>query len=118
MCWQDPCSSLWFRSLNPPTSHEIAPWIPVIAAAAALAMSPAAHADLVINEIDCDTPGNDTREFIELLGDPNQSLTGYVIVLYNGNSPTDASYRTIDLAYLFNGCRGFICDRQHRHAGS
>ncbi len=55
--------------------------------------------NLIINEIDADTPStpiNDALEFIELKSaTPNFSLDGYIIVLYNGNG--DISYYTIDL---------------------
>ena len=42
-------------------------------------------AQLVINELDCDTPSTDDKEFIELKSaTPNFTLDGYVLVLYNG----------------------------------
>ncbi len=42
---------------------------------------------IVINEIDSDTPSTDTLEFVELKSDaPNFSLDGYVLVFYNGNA--------------------------------
>ena len=54
---------------------------------------------IVINELDCDTPSIDDKEFIELKSDtPNFSLDGYVVVLFNGStSGGDSSYFTIDL---------------------
>ncbi len=54
---------------------------------------------VVINEIDCDTPGTDTGEFIELKSQtPNFALDGYVLVLFNGsNSGNDSSYFALDL---------------------
>lgn len=54
---------------------------------------------VVINEIDCDTPGTDTGEFIELKSQtPNFSLDGYVLVLFNGStSGNDSSYFALDL---------------------
>ncbi|WP_114904129.1 endonuclease [Kordia sp. SMS9] len=54
---------------------------------------------VVINEIDCDTPGSDTGEFIELKSDtPNFALDGYVLVLFNGStSGNDSSYFALDL---------------------
>jgi uncharacterized repeat protein (TIGR01451 family) len=50
-----------------------------------------------INELDSDTPGTDTSEFIELFdgGIGGISLTGYVLVFYNG--ATDTTYRAVDL---------------------
>lgn len=54
---------------------------------------------VVINEIDCDTPGTDTGEFIELKSSvPNFALDGYVLVLFNGSSSgNDSSYFALDL---------------------
>ncbi|WP_104736185.1 endonuclease [Hanstruepera ponticola] len=56
-------------------------------------------AQIVINELDCDTPGIDDKEFVELKSDtPNLSLDGYVVVFFNGSdSGADSSYMTIDL---------------------
>ena len=56
-------------------------------------------AQIVINELDCDTPGIDDKEFVELKSDtPNFSLDGYVVVFFNGSdSGADSSYMTIDL---------------------
>ncbi|WP_299248231.1 endonuclease [uncultured Aquimarina sp.] len=54
---------------------------------------------VVINELDSDTPSTDTQEFIELKSDtPNFSLDGLVLVLFNGStSGGDSSYFTLDL---------------------
>jgi hypothetical protein len=56
-------------------------------------------AQLVINELDCDTPSIDDKEFIEIKSDtPNFALDGYVVVLFNGSaSGGNTSYFTIDL---------------------
>lgn len=56
-------------------------------------------AQLVINELDCDTPSIDDKEFIELKSDvPNFPLDGYVVVLFNGStSGGNTSYSAIDL---------------------
>ena len=56
-------------------------------------------AQLVINELDCDTPSTDDKEFIEIKSDtPNFALDGYVIVLFNGSTTGgNTSYFTIDL---------------------
>ena len=52
--------------------------------------------NVVINEIDPDTPGTDTAEFIELrTTDPTTALDGLVLVLINGSS--DTSYGAFDL---------------------
>jgi len=43
--------------------------------------------DVIINELDVDTDGVDEKEFIELkTPNPNTSLNGYVMVLFNGSS--------------------------------
>ncbi|MEH6536351.1 MAG: endonuclease [Psychroserpens sp.] len=54
---------------------------------------------VVINELDCDTPGIDNMEFLELLSDtPNFPLDGYVVVFFNGSSSgMNTSYFTVDL---------------------
>ncbi|HHP7239673.1 DUF4397 domain-containing protein [Longibacter sp.] len=56
---------------------------------------------VVINEIDSDTPGSDTEEFVELYNrSPVASvdLDPYVLVLFNGNQTGDPSYLTVDLS--------------------
>jgi hypothetical protein len=60
---------------------------------------------VVINELDCDTPGVDNMEFVELLSEsPNFPLDGYVLVFFNGSdSGMNSSYFTIDLD-------GFVTD--------
>lgn len=57
------------------------------------------HSQIVINELDCDTPSTDDKEFIELKSStPYFSLNGYVLVLYNGTgSQVNLSYYVIDL---------------------
>ncbi len=54
---------------------------------------------IVINELDCDTPGIDDQEFLELKSDtPNFNLNGYVVVFFNGStSGNNSSYFTVDL---------------------
>lgn len=53
---------------------------------------------ILINEVDTDTPGKDTAEFIELFdgGIGNTSLAGLVLVLWDGKN--DKAYRTVDLS--------------------
>lgn len=53
----------------------------------------------IINELDADTDGVDTKEFIEIKTDvPFASLDGYMIVLFNGSSSGgDASYYNLEL---------------------
>jgi hypothetical protein len=67
----------------------------------------------VINELDCDTPSTDDKEFIELKSTtPNFPLDGYVLVFFNGNptSTTTAnkSYFTIGLNGLTTDANGII----------
>jgi hypothetical protein len=56
-----------------------------------------AAVDVLLNELDSDTPGTDAAEFIELYdgGVGNTPLDGLVVVLYNG--ATDAAYAAYDL---------------------
>lgn len=60
------------------------------------------YSQVVINEIDPDTPSTDQKEFIELHSTAaNFSLNGYVLVLYNATSTSPysgtLSYNAIDL---------------------
>ena len=53
---------------------------------------------ILINEVDAETPGTDTAEFIELYdgGSGHTNLDGLVVVFFNGQD--DRAYRTFDLA--------------------
>jgi len=53
----------------------------------------------IINEVDADTDGVDTKEFIEIKTDnPFSPLDGYLLVLFNGSSSGgDLSYFNLDL---------------------
>ncbi|HSH05628.1 MAG TPA: leucine-rich repeat domain-containing protein [Anaerolineae bacterium] len=67
--------------------------------------------NLVINEVDADTapqPINDNSEFIELYdgGIGNSTLTGYVVVLFNGNG--DLSYHVVDLDNYTTDSNGYF----------
>ena len=60
------------------------------------------QSQIVINEIDADTPGTDQLEFVELKSStPNLSLDGYVLVFFNGGSSApysgNLSYYAFDL---------------------
>ena len=60
------------------------------------------YSQVVINEIDPDTPSTDQKEFIELKSTtPNFSLNGYVLVFFNATSTSPyagtLSYNAIDL---------------------
>ena len=63
---------------------------------------------VLINEVDADTPGADTQEFIELYdgGVGNTQLDGLVVVFYNGSS--DVSYNAFDLDGLTTDAHGFF----------
>ena len=63
---------------------------------------------LIVNEVDADTEGTDTQEFIELFdgGVGNTSLSGFVVVLYNGNG--DASYNAFDLDGFTTDANGYF----------
>ena len=73
-------------------------------------MSPAAAGQLVINELDCDTPGIDNMEFLELLSDtPHFPLDGYVVVFFNGSeSGGNSSYLALDLDGYVTDINGLL----------
>ncbi len=52
---------------------------------------------ITINEINCDTPGTDMLEFIEIYTIPSQSLVGYTVVWFNGSTGVDRAYFAMDL---------------------
>ena len=68
------------------------------------------NAQIVINEVDSDTQGTDTKEFIELKSDtPNFALDGFVVVLFNGSTNgADSSYFTIDLDGFSTDINGLL----------
>ena len=61
---------------------------------------------IVINEVNCDSPSLDDLEFIELYGEPNQSLDGLAIVFFNGLN--DAAYEAFDLDGYSCNAEGFF----------
>jgi len=65
-------------------------------------------AEVIINEVDSDTPGTDVAEFVELYdgGLGNTSLDGYVVVFFNGAN--DLSYAAFDLDGLTTNAGGFF----------
>ncbi len=65
-------------------------------------------AQVVINELDCDTAGTDDKEFIELKSaTPNFSLDGYVLVFFNGTgTQANLSYFVYDLDGLVTDDNG------------
>ncbi|MFH1279133.1 MAG: hypothetical protein ABIK65_12235 [Candidatus Eisenbacteria bacterium] len=85
--------------------------IGVALAAALLVGAAGASAQVLINEVDCDTPGLDNKEFIELIGPAGHSLDGYVLVLYNGY--LNSAYQTWDLdGYSIGGNGYFLVGNQ------
>ncbi len=65
--------------------------------------------NVMINEVDADTPGSDAAEFIELYdgGVGNTDLSGLVVVLYNGSD--DKSYLpAIDLDGYSTNAEGYF----------
>ncbi|NND01186.1 MAG: hypothetical protein HKN91_00225, partial [Acidimicrobiia bacterium] len=58
---------------------------------------PPADSDIVINEVDADTEGTDSAEFVELYdgGTGNTSLDGLVLVFFNGSN--NQAYEAFDL---------------------
>ena len=72
-------------------------------------IQPAALPDVLINEVDSDTPSYDAQEFIELYdsGAGSTLLDGLVVVLFNGSN--DASYAAFDLdGYSTDGGGYFV----------
>lgn len=64
--------------------------------------------DFVINEVDADTTGTDTLEFVELFdGDlGNSALDGLVLVFYNGSN--NLSYNAFDLDGMTTNANGYF----------
>jgi predicted extracellular nuclease len=64
--------------------------------------------DVVINEVDSDTPSYDELEFIELYdgGEGNTALDGLVVVLFNGSS--DLAYGAFDLDGFATDADGYF----------
>ncbi|HSS19255.1 MAG TPA: Calx-beta domain-containing protein [Pyrinomonadaceae bacterium] len=75
---------------------------------ATLTVNAAAAPNVVINEVDSDQAGTDTQEFVELYdgGAGNTSLTGLVIVFYNGSD--DSSYAAFDLDGKTTNASGYF----------
>lgn len=67
---------------------------------------------IVINELDSDTPSIDDKEFVELKSTtPFFSLNGYILVFFNGNptsSTANLSYLAVDLNGLTTDANGII----------
>ncbi|MGH8077502.1 MAG: endonuclease [Lysobacter sp.] len=66
---------------------------------ATLILAPAvASAEVFINEIHYDNAGSDSGERIEVVATAGESLSGYRIYLYNGSTPSAATYYDNDPA--------------------
>ncbi len=65
---------------------------------------------VVINELDADNAGADTKEFVELKSTvPNFSLNGYVLVFFNGGTGSGTlSYQSVDLDGFSTDANGII----------
>ncbi|MBQ4821142.1 endonuclease [Aquimarina sp. MMG016] len=68
------------------------------------------YGQVVINELDSDTPSTDDLEIVELKSDsPGFSMDGYVLVFFNGStSGGDASYFALDLDGLSTDVNGIL----------
>jgi hypothetical protein len=69
------------------------------------------NAQVVINEVDADTPGLDVLEIVELKSEtPYFSLDGYILVFFNGSTGGTGtlSYNTIDLSGLVTDGNGIV----------
>lgn len=77
-----------------------------------LILSNVVFGQIVINELDSDTPSIDDTEFVELKSTvPFTSLNGYVLVFFNGNptsSTANQSYLAVDLNGLTTDANGLI----------
>lgn len=71
-----------------------------------------AQSQVVINELDADTPSTDTKEFVELRSEvPFFPLDNYVLVFYNGSTTSSTglrSYHTIGLTGLSTDINGLL----------
>src|SRR6185295_17982194 len=69
---------------------------------------PGGAANVIINEVDADTPGTDAAEFVELYdgGAGHTPLDGLVVVFYNGSN--DLSYAAFDLTGFSTNADGYF----------
>ena len=69
---------------------------------------PPVATNVIINEVDADTPGTDAAEFVELYdgGVGNTPLDGLVVVFYNGSN--DLSYAAFDLDGFSTNANGYF----------
>ncbi|MEO9953165.1 endonuclease [Nonlabens sp.] len=72
-----------------------------------------AESQVVINELDADTPSTNDRQFVELKSDvPFYQLDGFVLVFFNGSTSSSTgmgrSYYTVDLDGLVTDDNGLV----------
>ena len=69
---------------------------------------PPVATNVLINELDSDTPGTDAAEFVELYdgGAGGTALDGLVVVFYNGSN--DLSYAAFDLDGFHTNASGYF----------
>jgi len=69
---------------------------------------PPVATNIIINEVDADTPGTDAAEFVELYdgGVGNTALDGLTVVFYNGNG--GLSYAAFDLDGMITDPNGYF----------
>ncbi|MFT7351590.1 MAG: hypothetical protein ACI9XR_001344 [Flavobacterium sp.] len=74
------------------------------------ASSTCVFSQLRINELDCDTPSVDDKEFIELKSaTPNFTITNYVLVFFNGTGTNaNNSYYLINLNGMITDSNGIL----------
>ena len=74
------------------------------------ASSTCVFSQIRINELDCDTPSVDDKEFIELKSaTPNFTITNYVLVFFNGTGTNaNKSYYLINLNGLTTDANGIL----------
>src|SRR5687767_6792277 len=73
------------------------PFVGALAATLFTLAPMAASAEVFINEIHYDNSGSDTGERIEVVATAGESLGSYRIYLYNGATPSAATYYDNDL---------------------
>ena len=72
----------------------------------AMFVAQSADSQIVINELDPSGPGIDDVEFVELYGSPNDDLTGFTVVIFNGSNAQ--SNNTFDLTGYSLDANGFF----------
>jgi len=73
---------------------------------AAVLLTTQVQSQLVINEFDPSGPGIDTQEFVEIYGTPNQDLSGFLLVIFNGSNAQ--SNLSVDLSGYNLNSEGFF----------